>query len=504
MRHASDELHRLIKSLTMSEKIYFKRASSLHIIGSANKYIKLFDVIDSQQRYDEEKVKQAFGNDRFINNFHVAKRYLYNSILKSLRQFHSENLLSVKINNMLHDALILYRKMLFNESHTVLNKCKELIYKHNAYDFLFPLLKMERYLLSSRTAGMLLTNTGEMKEAVKKMNNITAYTELTGEFFSGRREIILRKENESEFLKNFFTHPLLAERSNAEAPESKTLLNKLYFNYYLALADDKKAFACSKETLKMLEADEAHKNEYIFEYINVIKSLLDSILFLKNYDEAAPLIKKLSSIEAASVYAEEEIFFIIAGFKLTMYIQTGGHKKGLAVHTEIEKRVSKSISISAYLTDQFKYAGGYLYLLAGKYDKALQCFNKILNKPEAKVRPDLLNFTHLLSLITHLELNNMELLRYSVNNTYRFLSKRRVLYKTEREVLEFLKKSPVLITKGRLAEGLRNLKERLTDITRDPYEKIALDYFDFISWIESKLGQKTFADIVKTKSKKKN
>ena len=54
---ASDELHKLIKSLTQSEKRFFKIYASRHIIGEQNNYVQLFDVIASQKKYNEEAIK---------------------------------------------------------------------------------------------------------------------------------------------------------------------------------------------------------------------------------------------------------------------------------------------------------------------------------------------------------------------------------------------------------------------------------------------------------------
>lgn len=51
---ASDNLHRLVKSMT-NQKRYFKVFSSRHIIGDSNNYQVLFDAIDKQVEYDEAK-----------------------------------------------------------------------------------------------------------------------------------------------------------------------------------------------------------------------------------------------------------------------------------------------------------------------------------------------------------------------------------------------------------------------------------------------------------------
>ena len=57
----SDELFKLIKSLTKSEKRFFKLSSSLQS-GEKN-YLKLFDAIEKQLEYDEEDIKNTFKKE---------------------------------------------------------------------------------------------------------------------------------------------------------------------------------------------------------------------------------------------------------------------------------------------------------------------------------------------------------------------------------------------------------------------------------------------------------
>ncbi len=87
---ASDDLFQLIKSMSRSEKGYFKKYASKHTIGEKNSYVKLFDAIDAQAAYDEDALKQKFRNDRFVSSLYSTKNYLFNLALKSLSAYHSE------------------------------------------------------------------------------------------------------------------------------------------------------------------------------------------------------------------------------------------------------------------------------------------------------------------------------------------------------------------------------------------------------------------------------
>ncbi|MCT4560919.1 MAG: hypothetical protein N4A41_06035 [Crocinitomicaceae bacterium] len=64
---SSESIFELIRSLTKSEKRYFKLHASRHTIGEENNYVTLFDYIDKQAAYDEAKLFQDFKGAAFLN-----------------------------------------------------------------------------------------------------------------------------------------------------------------------------------------------------------------------------------------------------------------------------------------------------------------------------------------------------------------------------------------------------------------------------------------------------
>ncbi|HQZ43738.1 MAG TPA: hypothetical protein PK735_12690, partial [Flavobacteriales bacterium] len=70
----STELFDLIRSLTKSEKRFFKLHSSLQS-GDKN-YLRIFDSIDKQKAYDEEALKKQFAKETFIKHLPSEKNHL--------------------------------------------------------------------------------------------------------------------------------------------------------------------------------------------------------------------------------------------------------------------------------------------------------------------------------------------------------------------------------------------------------------------------------------------
>ena len=144
-----------------------------------------------------------------------------------------------------------------------------------------------------------------------------------------------------------------------------------------------------------------------------------------------------------------------------------------------------------------------VYFGAGNYAKANTCTNMILNGP-VNLRDDIYCFTKIMHLIVHYELGSEELLPYLIRSTYRLFYKRNRLYKFETVLLNSIKMLNKVSTNVQLIALFKKLKTELLFITKDPYEKRALNYFDIISWLESKIENRSYADIVKEKASLKN
>ena len=97
---ASDELYKLIKSLSSSEKRFFKIYASRHVIGKENNYVLLFDAIALQKSYSEKAIKVKFSGEPFMKRFAAVKNYLHLLIIKSMRNFHSGSTIDIELKEM--------------------------------------------------------------------------------------------------------------------------------------------------------------------------------------------------------------------------------------------------------------------------------------------------------------------------------------------------------------------------------------------------------------------
>ena len=222
----SNELFYLIKSLTKSEKRYFKLSSSLQQ-GDKN-YVKLFDAIEAQSHYDEEQIKGVFKGTTFINHLPSEKNHLYSLLLKSLRNFHSDKSVSAQMQEYLKNIEILYNKALYSECGKIVRKAKKIASNHEEFYFSLELINWERVLTEEGYArGNFSKNIDslvmEEEMLLEKLRNLAEYQILYSKInYVFRKGGFTRNEKERSIVNDILNHHLIKGKDTALSMKAST------------------------------------------------------------------------------------------------------------------------------------------------------------------------------------------------------------------------------------------------------------------------------------------
>jgi hypothetical protein len=104
--------------------------------------------------------------------------------------------------------------------------------------------------------------------------------------------------------------------------------------------------------------------------------------------------------------------------------------------------------------------------------------------------------------VVHYELGNFDLLEYIVRSTQRFLNKHHRAYQMEVLLIEHIKKLARTQVPSAKRELFRSLHDQLARLLKDPNESLVFKYFDFLSWVNSKIEGISFSDAVRGGSRK--
>ena len=114
------------------------------------------------------------------------------------------------------------------------------------------------------------------------------------------------------------------------------------------------------------------------------------------------------------------------------------------------------------------------------------------------LRYDLQCYARLVHLLAHYELGNYELMESLTKSVYRFMAKMKNLTVVEEEMFKFLRKS-FQISRREIKPELEKLLSKIKHLEYNHIETRSFAYLDIISWLESKLQDKTMSEIIHTK-----
>jgi tetratricopeptide (TPR) repeat protein len=137
------------------------------------------------------------------------------------------------------------------------------------------------------------------------------------------------------------------------------------------------------------------------------------------------------------------------------------------------------------------------YFGVGDFKKALIYINLVLNDNEQNLRQDIYSFARLFNLVLHYELENYDFLDYVIKSTNRYFSKQERDYEIETICVKHIKKLAKCATPLEKLTELQNMKKDLDELLKDHHERVVLEYFNIIAWVESKLKRISMSEAVK-------
>ena len=109
--------------------------------------------------------------------------------------------------------------------------------------------------------------------------------------------------------------------------------------------------------------------------------------------------------------------------------------------------------------------------------------------------PNLQMLSRVFNLILHFELGNILLVSSLIKSTYRFLKKENQLQDIEKAFLNFIKSVIKAQGNREVKECFQKFKVNLMNITNS--ENATISVFDLMAWVDSKLINMSFSEIVK-------
>lgn len=494
----STELFDLIKSLTKSEKRFFKLSSSLQT-GDKN-YLKIFDAVDRQSEYDEASIKHQFRNEIFIKHFPSEKNHLYKLILKSLRSYHADNTVSSVLKQEIKNIEILYNKALFKECNKFLMRAKKQAIEHEKFYYLFELISWEKMLLEEALEDGQFTKDldtliREEQEVIEKLRNLAAYHVLYSKInYVFRSGGFVRSEEDKNIVDEIKNHPLIRGKNTALSKRAASICYYTQGFCHLAEGDYETAYSKFMRVKDIIDENDHLRQDLAKRYVRTMNHIILCLIDRERYDEARDRIAELRNLSGERDFGSTDVMLNI--FKnatineLQVCQYTGDFDRGYEIIEEIqsgmetyEGKLHKEQVLS------FSYQIAYFHFAAGSYNKSLQWLNKVLNDNENTLRQDVYSYARIFNLVVHYELGNYDLLEYITKSTQRYLSKRQRDYGLEKMVIDYIRKLIRTTDETDRSELFQAFHDDVRNMVDQTDDRVVLKYFDFIRWTASKFAR---------------
>lgn len=511
---SADTVYQLIHSLQKSEKrnfkLYIKRNSSNENL----KVIQVFDAIDKMDDYDEDLLLKKVPSIKKQQLSNI-KAHLYKELLASLRLLKNVKVIDIYLHEQLDYARILYNKGLYHQSLKILEKLKETCRAENQVAFMIQVLAFEKKIESLHITRSIedraevLSN--ETEEVVLHLQTVTKLSNLALRLYSWYiKNGHARNEVEESRVKEYF-------RSNLpENIPTSTFYTKLYlyqsYTWYAFIRQDFLMYY--RYTQKWVDLFSEYP-EMVFNesghYIKGMHNLLNAHFDLRNFEAFQKTLKQFedyANSETANLHYNNtvQLFIYVNIAKINQHFMLGTFDQGVKLVPYIEQKLDEyEPFLDRHRILIFYYKIATLYFGSGDYSTSIDYLNKIINW-KVDLRNDLQCYSRLLHLLAHYELGNYDIIEYLIKSVYRFMNKLETLTVVEEEIFKFLKNS-FDVPARKLQPEFEKLLHNIKKYEKNRFATRAFAYLDIISWLESKVYNKSMSTIIKEKNmayKKRN
>ena len=512
MKKPASDIHHLIKSLTAGEKKAFALYCSRYTRGEKNNYLKLYEAIQHQETYDEDKIKKQLDGKINIANFAVEKNNLYSIITQSLNIYHRDQSTNTNLQELIRTAGIFIHKNLHQQAFLQLVKAEKIATTHEKLHVLLEVYRLKKMVLRASVNKKkhieLVRIVKAEKDCIANMATLNAYESLSVQLFN-----FYLNSGASKKFKNSPDLLAIIKDPCFETYPAKGVPFKAHYSYFmcrlfycLILDDYASSQKYSGSIVDLYESNPIHIKEEPKAYIGAIANLLSSRSYMTDFNEGNELLAKIKAV----VFNEE--FLLDDPFRgrilytsylsiLNSYIMSGNFSRINSLLKDILMSMERFDKVVAH---DMKYAMHYNIALSyfgnNLFKDALSWLNKIIHSDKLEINDEKNSRARILYVVVHYELKNFDLLDYEIDAVIRYLRNAKFLTSSVRIFLMMLKKLLDVKTNTEqyqiLSSSLDTLREKEEPVSTRTH---VLEEFNMGAWMESKMKNMQYAEVIRKK-----
>ena len=505
----SDQLFKLIKSLTKAEKRNFRLYAKRVQDNNDLKFLQLFDLIDKMDHFQEAIIfKKIKGIEK--SQFSNLKRHLYKQILTSLRLIHINRKIHIEIREHIDFAQILYDKGLYLQSLKILARAKNLAYKVNNEILILEIIEFEKIIESrhiTRTGpkkNLQLTN--EANAIIKTLGNEIKLSNIRMNLHSFYIEGgHVKSQEEYDKISLFLEENLPQLDFEKMSFREKIFLYQSLVWYNYILLDFERCYSYALKWVKALNENPIMINRDPDNFMRAYHYLLTSTFNIYDYDNFTIHLNELEKYRKTKYgkfnSTSQIISFLYVHLgRLNKHFMEGSFDEGVKIIPRTLRRIKRyKEKLDSHRILVFYYKIAWMHLGNNNPGKAIDYLNKIINAGSSNnLRTDIQAYSRIMFLMAYFDEENYEIMEYLVKSLRLYIKKIEQKDALLTTSLDFFRKI-VKLPLGDRRNAMKNFHKDLIMIQDAPYEKRAFIYLDITSWVQSKLRGMSLQQIVKEK-----
>ncbi|MFD2529456.1 MULTISPECIES: hypothetical protein [Polaribacter] len=504
----NDALFVLIKSLTKSEKRQFNLYVG-RLGGNIDaKFFSLFKFLEKLKVYDEKVIiGSGIVSKQQLSNL---KAHLYKQILISLRLNPAHKNVRIQIREQLDFATVLYQKGLYKQSLKLLEKAKNMALDNEEKNIAYEIVELEKVIETQYITRSISTRADQLSVQAKELSqqNVIAskLSNLSLQLYSHLLQNgYVKNEEELLFVEKYFNSKMPKYKYQNLGFREKLWLYKAHLWHSFLIQDFLLSYKYAKKCVDLFDNSKLINLHPVF-YLKSKNYLLEASFLVKKTstfkEELAAFENEIDNKEIPlNTNTELLIFLYFYSNKLHLHFLEGTFEQGEYLVEIINDKIGKYKNrLDNHYVVLLYYKIACLYFGMGENRLCIAYLQKIIKSKNLSSAEDLQCFARILNLIAHYECGLDYDLERQFVDTYKFLLKMENLQEVQKVFLTSIRDLSDVFP-HEIKNEFKKIHAKLKVFENHPYEKRAFLYLDILSWLESKIENKTIATIIKEKSK---
>lgn len=499
-------LHELIHSMTKAEKRSFKLFAKRHSSSQEAKYLKLFDVLEKTNNYNEKEILQRLpgvSKTQFANQ----KSHLYGLVLSSLRLSHLNADIDIQLREQLDYIRVLYKKGLYFQSLRLLNRAKKTTGDYRKDLFQLSLLDYEKQIRSQQVLDLEEDYTQqidlETDEAMERFGRVQKFFSLASRMKARFIEKgMVKNEQEMNNLKALF-YRNLPEHDEAQMAfnERFYLYRAFYWFSYLTYDFNNCVRYAEKWVLLFKEAELSQKRRS--GYLKGLNRLLQSAFRVDDIDKFQYYFDELANypntfkISTSNTHALWLKYYTLQSLN-KVFLATNFEESELEISSLLAKLEKEKAFVDRHNLLVIYYKAAVFYFALEKYASARH-YLKLVIQDKDRLRTDLKGFARLIEVLIDYDSGEESYIDRKVKATFLYFQQHKSLNAFQEIFLNFINETGEIYPQD-LKKRFVELNQTLEKMHNEIYSKKLALYFDLSSWLSAKIENKSFAEVLKERA----